>query len=564
MALALGTALIAVPLLLFIAPRLDISSQGRLWQGFHVLETRDSLYGNLSVIGTGDLRSIYDNGMILASAPDTNAAEEAVHYALLEHPGPKRVLLIGGGINGSIAEALKHPTLERLDYVEIDPALLQIARRYVPAQYAAFLKDPRVHIHAKDGRRYLLTTDIRFDGIILGLPDPQTAQLDRFYPVEFFRLASTHLTTGGVFALQLRSSEDYISPDRAEFLRCILHTLRQVFPYTVILPGETIHFFAAKRPGVLTDSPQTLLARLRERKLQTRYVREYFLPYRMMPDRMAQVQEQLRPLASTPVNRDFAPVAYYFDMVLWGAEFHAGAARWSRRAARVGFTRILDWTMIALLLLAFLLAMAPSRERRARISAAYCVAATGAILMTLQIFLLLTFQAIYGYVYQQLAVLIAMLMSGIALGSWLALRRLRSRDGHVLMGELAMVQTLLALSGPALIFLAALISRISNTSAMWLSAQFLFPVLAVLCGTLGGLQFPIATEIYLRNRTSHAGLGTLYAIDLLGGCAGALLFSTYLIPVFGFWKTAWLNAAIGLAPALLAAQTGLEARASRL
>jgi predicted membrane-bound spermidine synthase len=50
----------------------------------------------------------------------------------------------------------------------------------------------------------------------------------------------------------------------------------------------------------------------------------------------------------------------------------------------------------------------------------------------------------------------------------------------------------------------------------------------------------------------------LYAIDLLGGCLGALLLSGYLIPVFGFWKTAWLTAAVNLAPILLAARACVE------
>ena len=85
---------------------------------------------------TGNIRSIYDNGVILANAPDENAAEEAVHYALLEHPAPRRVLLIGGGVNGSIAQALKHPTVERIDYVELDPALIDMARQFFPAQSA--------------------------------------------------------------------------------------------------------------------------------------------------------------------------------------------------------------------------------------------------------------------------------------------------------------------------------------------------------------------------------------------------------------------------------------------
>jgi predicted membrane-bound spermidine synthase len=46
----------------------------------------------------------------------------------------------------------------------------------------------------------------------------------------------------------------------------------------------------------------------------------------------------------------------------------------------------------------------------------------------------------------------------------------------------------------------------------------------------------------------------LYAIDLLGGCVGALVISTYLIPVLGFWKTAWLCTVINLMAVLIAAR----------
>jgi predicted membrane-bound spermidine synthase len=80
---------------------------------------------------------------------------------------------------------------------------------------------------------------------------------------------------------------------------------------------------------------------------------------------------------------------------------------------------------------------------------------------------------------------------------------------------------------------------------------------------LGGYQFPIAARIYLHGDSGRTKLGALYAVDLLGGCAGALLLAAYLIPVFGFWKTAALSAAINLAPALLAARAGLEAEPMR-
>jgi predicted membrane-bound spermidine synthase len=127
---------------------------------------------------------------------------------------------------------------------------------------------------------------------------------------------------------------------------------------------------------------------------------------------------------------------------------------------------------------------------------------------------------------------------------------------------MASTQFLLALSAPALIFVVSLLSKISGVATTWLAAQIVFPALAALSGMLGGYQFPIATEIYLYDGNSRPKLGMLYAVDLLGGCMGALVVSSYLIPVFGFWKTAWLCAAINLVAALLAARVYLEAKSS--
>jgi len=554
---ALAGAAFAAFLLMLVAPSLTRSSQQRLWHGFHLVTSRDSIYGNLAVTETGNVRSIYDNGVILANAPDLAAAEEGVHYALLEHPAPKQVLLIGGGAKGSLAQALQHPTVERVDYVELDPALIGVARQFFPEQSVA-LSDPRVHVHYADGRHYLGVADDKYDVVILDLPDPQTAQLNRFYTEEFFRSAADHLAPLGLLALQLRASEDYVSPDLGEFLRCIHHTLRQVFPYIAVIPGETVHFFAALQPDVLTEDPQTLVSRLQQRKLQTEYVREYFIPYRMMPDRMEQIRQQLQDLPSIPVNRDFKPTAYYFDVVLWSAQFRSAYARWFRAAAQLSFRRILDCVLIALGCVA-ILAYAANRETQARASAAFCMAATGFTVMALQIFGLLAFQSYYGYVYHQLAILIAMFMAGMAVGSWLGVRHIRL-SGKPRHARLATVQSLLALSGPIfLFFISRLFHRFGAVESMP-TAQFIFPAATAACGMLGGYQFPIATQIYLHSSQPRTSLGALYAIDLLGGCAGALLLSTYLIPVFGFWSTAWLSAAVNLAPALLAARVSWEQR----
>jgi spermidine synthase len=178
--------------------------------------------------------------------------------------------------------------------------------------------------------------------------------------------------------------------------------------------------------------------------------------------------------------------------------------------------------------------------------------------MTLQILLLLAFQSVYGYVYHELAMLIGMFMAGIALGSWLGITRTRTDGVKPLIRASAINQLLLAVSAPLLLFLVGLLSRSSGaTGTLWI-AQVAFPLLAVLCGMPGGYQFPIATEVYLRDSRAHHGTGTLYALDLLGGCAGALLLAGFLIPVFGFWKTAWLAAVVSVVPALTAARASLD------
>ena len=174
----------------------------------------------------------------------------------------------------------------------------------------------------------------------------------------------------------------------------------------------------------------------------------------------------------------------------------------------------------------------PARERRARSAATFSMAATGFTLMALQIFLLLAFQSIFGYVYHQLAILIALCMAGIALGSWLGLRRIR-RDEHSACRAVALTQLLLALSAPVLMVLVSCFAKVSGAAATWLAAQCVFPALAALSGILGGFQFPMATAIYLHDGSGRRALGTLYAIDLLGGCAGAL--GTQRLSHSGLW-----------------------------
>ncbi|MGB7758537.1 MAG: spermidine synthase [Bryobacteraceae bacterium] len=492
---------------------LEAISQRHFWRGMHLVATRNSVYGSLAVVGTEGSRSVYENGVVLFNMPDPPAAEEAVHYALLEHPSPRTLLMIGGGLNGSIAQALRHPTLERVDYVELDPAILDLAREYFPSQWQALRADPRVRVHVTDGRLFLKTTQSTFDVVIVNLPEPQNAQLNRFYTEEFFREAARKLTPTGLVSFQLRSSENYIGPELGQFLRSIHKSLLAVFPEVKVIPGETVHFFAARQAGVLASGADELLARLHARNIETSYVSEYFIPFRMTPDRMADIDVQIRPDPTTPVNRDFAPVAYYFDVALWSSQFNQGYRGLFRAMAGVRFGSMLVTVGVALALLVVGASVwtttknvrrtADTARRNAcatgRFTAGFCTASTGFATIGLEMLLLLAFQAVYGYVYRQLAVLIAAFMAGMALGSWLGMRR-PARGMRVL----AITQLLAAAAPLVLVGLFAVIERATGTLLTLAASQLAFPALALGCGMLGGFEFPVASRIYPSFRSSSS------------------------------------------------------------
>ena len=572
---------------------LEAKSLALLWHGFSLVESRNSVYGNLALVATSESRSLFENGLRVLTVPDPSAAEESVHFALLEHTAPRSVLLIGGGINGSLAQALQYSSLERLDYVELDPAILGVAERHFAHAWNRVRSDPRVRIHPMDGRLFLKTSNAKFDVIIINLPDPFTAQLNRFYTQEFFIEAAEKLNPGGVLSFQVTSSENYISRELADLLRCLQKTLRAVFPQVVAIPGETVHFLAANQPGSLTLDPSELMTRLRERHIRTQYVREYYIPFRMSPDRMLDLQLQIEPQPATPINRDFTPIAYYFDVVLWSSRFHSHWRELLESLARLRFGAVAGAVTLGVLGLALLSALyerirvaRPAEEMsRHKATLGLCVAAMGFTLLGLEVLLLLGFQALYGYVYQQLSILVAVFMVGMAAGAWLALNKVRalpaqcnpvpaSLDPKMSAGtrrawqfeflRLALLQLLAALAPLLLYALFVSLEGVRSLAALLTISQMVFPVLALIVGLMGGYQFPLASRIYFaRSDNSNRNPGMLYALDLLGACLGAVALSAYLLPVYGFLRTAMLMAVVNLAPAGLAALAAFEVRFRR-
>jgi spermidine synthase len=77
---------------------------------------------------------LFLDGTLQSSSQSEHEYHEAlVHPAMFVHPNPRRVAIVGGGEGATLREVLKHKTVEAVTMIEIDPQMVDVARRYLPS-----------------------------------------------------------------------------------------------------------------------------------------------------------------------------------------------------------------------------------------------------------------------------------------------------------------------------------------------------------------------------------------------------------------------------------------------
>ncbi len=509
-----------------IFARSDIQLGTRLWHGLTILDKRSSLYGELTLTSLGPSKTLYQNGVPLFTVPDPKSAEETIHYAMLLHPNPHKVLLIGGGFSGALFEALKYKKLKSLDYVELDPEIVRLYQKHFPVLWDSLQTDGRVHIHLTDGRLFLQKTNHKFDVIITALPDPFTVQLNRFYTREFFRLAKQKLRPDGIFSFKISGAENFIDQNHARYIQCIHHTFQPVFRQNAFLPGSKIYFFLSNRLTPLNLNVPYLNAQLKLRHIKTRYVRDYYLKFKLAPDRIRQLQNVLTTFRFSKINRDFKPMAYFFDMILWTSKFSSSLGIQISKLIRFSFGHFL-FVFFLVLIIIFIPLLRPLKQNPTARLASLAMFAVGFTVISLELMILIAFQVEYGYIYYRIALFIALFMLGMAFGSWLALKQIHKFS---VKNEMRLT---LAIHLGFVLLAVLLIPGIRVWPLQGTAGQSIFWGLAILAGGLGGFAFPLLNRLYFKESDENKNLGTLYAWDLLGSLSGSLLSSVILIPIYG-------------------------------
>ena len=151
--------------------------------------------------------------------------EALVHPAMLLHGSPRRVLILGGGEGATAREVLRFKTVERVVMVDIDPVVIEVAKKYLPEWHRGAFDDPRLELIIGDGLKYVNESSEKFDVIIADLADPlEAGPAYKLYVKEFYEKVKERLREGGVFVTQ--STSPTLMPYT---FGVIYNTIRSVF-----------------------------------------------------------------------------------------------------------------------------------------------------------------------------------------------------------------------------------------------------------------------------------------------------------------------------------------------
>jgi spermidine synthase len=140
------------------------------------------------------------------------------------HPHPRKALVVGLGTGSTAGWLAAVPTMERVDVAELEPAILNVAKKCAPVNHDA-LANPKLHIIIGDARELLLTTAEKYDLIASEPSNPYRAGVAGLFTREFYQSVANRLEPGGMFSQWMQA---YEVDERT--IQIVYRTIGSVFP----------------------------------------------------------------------------------------------------------------------------------------------------------------------------------------------------------------------------------------------------------------------------------------------------------------------------------------------
>lgn len=219
-------------------------------------------YQRLEVLDTMAFgRCLFLDDKIQSSEMDEFLYHESLaHPALIAHPNPRRVLIIGSGEGALLRESLRHNTVERVLMVDIDAEVVRACKEHLFAWHQGAFEDTRVELLHGDARAFLEETEEVFDTVLVDVTDPLTGGPSyRMFTREFYLLAYSRLSPEGTMAVQAESTDLGVHQDHLSIVQTVKAVFPYVAPYRVHVPsfGESWGFVVASKSRDLASLTPT-------------------------------------------------------------------------------------------------------------------------------------------------------------------------------------------------------------------------------------------------------------------------------------------------------------------
>jgi spermidine synthase len=510
--------IISVPVfivLFALSSRIDILMTS--WNHPYLVESADTPYNRVTITSPEKQICVFEDD-VLSYETQTISAEEFVQLSTLQSTNVDNVLVLGGGFAGIISELLKLP-VKKIDYIEINKGLIGILQKHLPAGLLNSLLNKKVKIIYDDPRRFLRQPHL-YDVILVGMPEPMSAQSNRFYTKQFFDQCANSLNEKGILAFKIQSSENIWTRQMTERNAGIYYALRSSLKNVIVLPGVVNIFVASK--SKLTRNTKLLGERFIQRNIETKLVSPQYINYIYTNDRYAEIQNLILK-SSYNINSDFHPVCYSYTISLWLTKFFPNLTFSENPLSSIPASKGAIYLFLILILFMVIFIVLRKALVVKRITLVF---AAGFIGMTVEIILILLYQNKSGILFRDIGILFTAFMVGLSVGSYFINRLFISVNERVMIQK--WLGILLFIGFSLLILSIYFLAKADQLSGL--------PIISIALLLDGTFVSGIFAFISLSNITDQQGVITqLYTADLLGGCLGSLITSLILVPIYGFF-----------------------------
>jgi spermidine synthase len=483
----LSGIILAGSILLVVLFDPDIFFRQILMQGIRVSSSVDTPYGNITKGSYKNEESIFYNERLINHKSDEIEREEDIQYAMLQRDTAEKIIIISGSLKSHLPELMKfHP--KKIIYIERDPELARLEQS-VSENFRGELV-----IANEDAFQYIRSSVDSVDAVLLLLPPPSTLLLNRYYTTEFFYEIRKRLKPGGIFMCSPGYSYNYYNKESLNLYSSVFNSLTEVFKNVRPVSGNKLYFISSDKEISLSFC---MLANIRN--IKNVYVSSDYLSDELIIKK----SEDIRSLLDTKLsqNRSTFPQASFFWQSLYITR---------NKSEKIPSIVI----MIVLFAVSFI-----SIKRRNMVMYFSALALAG-----LEIILLFTIQLIVGNMYQLTGLLIAGLMSGLAIGSAIEFHNPIYMKWKIKCFFLFLFYVILGLGYNPLL-----------SMKIGLPAIFTIIGLAFLPAFFTGSIF---RELTLT--TKDSGISEIYRADLFGSAFGFLAISGFMIPTFGLKVSVYL------------------------